>query len=203
MKLQVDFENLLGAEAESGPEILSYAPFEFEEREKIAKVDIQKKHGVQACACANINLVGGNGGAKVTISREEISNFTSIYFGRGAAAIVANDKGVSSGIWWNVKQSSNPDAKDDAGIGPNYQFAVLLTRRDNADFQARLNLSVDAGWRYRIENHFSSKLTVKGQSPSLLFSPATYYEGTCTGIDRKRLGRFKKSNDLKQLAKLD
>jgi len=52
---------------------------------------------------------------------------------------------VHSSIWWNVKQSTNPVAKDNAGIKSDYRFAVLLTRLNNATFQARLNLFLDAG----------------------------------------------------------
>lgn len=203
IKLRVDFEDLPGPGADASPNIISHAPFEFEERENITEAQIQRTHGMQASASANINLVGGSGGAKLTLSREEISKHTAIYFGRGAAATVANDKGVSSGVWWNIKQSTNPVAKDDTGISPNYCFAVLVTRQDDADFQARLDLLIDAGWRHKAENHFSSKLPVKGQCPSLLFSPSTHYEGKSTGIDRNRLGRFKESVQLEQLTWLN
>jgi hypothetical protein len=40
IKLQVDFEDLPGTEAKTCPGIVSYAPFEFEERQNISETQI-------------------------------------------------------------------------------------------------------------------------------------------------------------------
>ncbi len=202
MHLQIDFEDPPGIEATSNPAIISHAPFEFE-RQKITEIDVQQTAGVQHDFSATINLGGGKVGANEKVSHVKVENYKDIYFGKAAAATVINEKGIHSGVWWNVKQSTNPHAKDDAGIEPNCRFAVLLTRRDESDFQAHLRLAVDAGWRHRIENHFSQRIKVPGKEPDLTFSPATdHFEGNCTGIDRKRLGIFKDRAELQRLTLL-
>jgi hypothetical protein len=195
MRLQVDFEDMHGNTPSANPGVISHAPFEFE-RQNVSEINIEETRGAQSNVSATINLVGGNHG--VTHSRVE--KYKELYFGKSAAATLVNDKGVHSGVWWDVKQSTNPHAKDDAGIEPNYRFAVLLTRKNDSDFQARLCLEVNAGWRHRVENNFSQKVTGAGKKPNLTFSPATlHYEGNCTGINRKRLGRFKSCAELQKV----
>jgi len=195
MHLQVDFEDLHGNTSSAHPGIISYAPFEFE-RQNVAEIDVEETRGVQSNVSATIDLVGVNQG----VTHSKVEKYKDVYFGKTAAETVVNDKGVHSGVWWNVKQSTNPHAKDDAGIEPNYRFAVLLTRRNDSDFQARLRLVVDAGWRHRVENTFSQKVTGAGKKPNLTFSPVTlHYEGNCTGINRKRLGRFKNRAELQRV----
>ena len=58
-------------------------------------------------------------------------------------------------MWWNVKKSTNPKTGDDAGIPPNYLFAVLLTRSADASattpFAAQFRLFVEAGWAHKKE----------------------------------------------------
>jgi hypothetical protein len=199
MRLQLDFEDFPGIKGTSHPEIVSHAPFEFE-RQNITEIDVQQTDGVQRDVSATINLGGAKGGANEKVSHVKVENYKDTYFGQAATATVTNEKGVHSSVWWNVKQSTNPHTKDDAGIQPSYRFAVLLTRQDDSDFQARLHLVVDAGWRHRVKNHFSQRMPVSGEGPNITFSPAIqHYEGNCTGIDRKRLGRFKDRAELQQL----
>jgi len=93
IKPRVDFEDLPGVEGTTCPGIISHAPFESEERQKIIEAQIQKKHGKQVCVSADSNIVGVKGGTKVTISDEQISNYTAQHFGRGTAATIAHDKG--------------------------------------------------------------------------------------------------------------
>jgi len=204
IKFRVDFEDLPGVAATTSPGIISHAPFESEEHQKVVEAKIQKKHGQKVSVSAGSNGTGinVNGGIKFEASKEEISTYIAKYFSKGTSATVTNDKEVHSGIWWNVKQSTNPVAKDDAGIESDYRCAVLLTRENNEPFQARLNLLVDAGWRYKAQNMFSPNKTIHGESSTLSFSPATYLEGHCGGINRKRLGRFKGAK-LKQLTQLN
>jgi hypothetical protein len=142
MHLQVDFEDVHGNTPSANPGIISYAPFEFE-RQNVPEINVEETKGGQT----TINLVRVNQG----VTHLKVEKYKDVYFGKAAAETVVNDKGIHSGVWWNVKQSTNPHAKDDAGIEPNYRFAVLLTRRKDSDFQARLRLVVDAGWRHSVE----------------------------------------------------
>jgi hypothetical protein len=199
MHLRVDFENLRGLAPTANPGIISHAPFEVQ-RQNITKIDVQQTDGVQDSIFANINIAGAKGGASKTVSHSKVESYKDLYFGQGASATISNEKGIHSGVWWNVKQSTNPHAKDDAGIESNHRFAVLLTRKDDSDFQARLCLLVDAGWRHRVENRFSGGMTFSAENPNLNFSPTIrHYEGNCMGIDRKRLGKFKDPAALSHL----
>lgn len=199
MHLRLDFQDSEGVKPATSPEIICHAPFELE-RQNITEINVQQTDGVRNSVFANINLAGGKSGGSKTISHSKVENYKDLYFDKGASATVANERGRHSGIWWNVKQSTNPHAKDDAGIESNYRFAVLLTRKNDSEFQVQLRLLVDAGWRHRVENHFSRGITVTGDNPDLNFSPVTRrYEGNCTGINRKRLGRFKDRAELKRL----
>ena len=86
---------------------------------------------------ANINLAGGKGGASKAVSQSKIENYKDLYFGKDISASVAKmRRELIPAVWLNVKQSSNPHAKDDAGIESNHRFAVLFTRKDYLDFQA-------------------------------------------------------------------
>ena len=195
MHLKVDFEDIYGNTPPANPGIISHVPFEFE-RQNVKEIDVEETRGVQSNVSATIDLVGVNQG----VTHSKVEKYKDVYFGKAAAETVANNKGIHSGVWWNVKQSTNPHAKDDAGIEPNYRFAVLLTRENNSDFQARLDLVVDAGWRHTVKNNFSQKVTGAGKKPNLNFSPTTlHYEGNCTGINRKRLGKFKSCAELQKI----
>ena len=140
-------------------------------------------------------------GASLEVTDQRESNYKDRYFSKGSSSTRLNAQSSRSGIWWNVKKSSDPDARDDAGIKANYQFAVLLTRPHNDRFSAKLTLLVDAGWRFKTEIQIPQKVKdSKGASTSLVFSPEVWYEGTrLPGIERTRLGEFRKSDMLVKL----
>jgi hypothetical protein len=202
IKMTVNFEDQETPIGKTQPAVIASAPFVFEEKQKASQTKSQASKKVENVAYTDINLVGGKGGVKHTESTEKITNTTQHYYGKGSSGTICNDAGTTTGIWWNVKKSSNPDAKDDAGIDSNYRFAVLVARHSNTPFHARMKLLVDAGWRFRAENRGSLVSFVKGESPSLIFDPQTWYEGDCAGIDRKRLGQFLEKKKVAGLTKI-
>ncbi|KUJ15913.1 uncharacterized protein LY89DRAFT_98879 [Mollisia scopiformis] len=183
----------------SRPEVLAHAPFVFEEALKRCEIEVQNARRVKDHAAASFNV----GGAKIGIGREVTRSRTSRsihkYFAKGSSATTVDDDGKCSGIWWNVKQSTIPDAQDDAGIDPNYCFAILLTRErnDKAVFKVKINLEAHAGLSYLLENKFSHVIHVK----DLNVDPRTWHVGPCRSIDRERLGHFLKPENLVALTK--
>jgi hypothetical protein len=195
IKLDLDFQ----AEDGNRPSIIEHAPFVQEEHEKESHKKVRKTAKTEFDAHTDIDLRAGHSGTSVKTEEKKESSFTENYYGKGVSSTRAEEDGSRPGIWWNVKKSSDPDSKDDAGIESNYRFAVLLTRKNRERFNARMKLLVDAGWRFRAENRLSQVKYIKGQSPNLAFSPQIWYEGNCKGINRKRLGNFVKDGKLAKL----
>jgi hypothetical protein len=199
--MDLDFE-AAGSNGISHPEIIAHAPFINEEEQNVSHKQIQRIFKTEFTTHADINLIAGKGGVSETVSRQNAENAIKRYSGK-ATSNTRVDKETSkrSGVWWNVKESTDPDKSED-GINSNYRFAVLLTRDNKFDFQVRVKLFVDAGWRFLAENGGRRVKNIDGKSPNLRFSPGTWYEGNCHGIDRKRLGVFLKDDELAELTKL-
>jgi hypothetical protein len=204
IKMDLDFLDANGMESASCPVILNHAPYKTEAYENVTQI----KNTHKIVLNGNGNAGGPPGsllkmGASLEVTDQRESNFKDRYYGKGSSSTRLNAQSSRSGIWWNVKKSSDPDAHDDAGIKANYQFAVLLTRPNNDLFRAKLTLLVDAGWRFKTEIQIPQKVKDnKGaSSTSLVFSPEVWYEGTrLLGIERTRLGEFVKSDTLVKLA---
>jgi hypothetical protein len=176
------------------PEILAHAPFVFEEALKKSEERVKSTREVGDHVDAEINAGVGRFRAGRDVRQKEVRDSIYRYFGKGASAITVDEEGKRSGIWWNVKQSSIPYARDDAGIDPNYHFAVLLTRarNDKEVFKVRINLEVHAGLGYLFENGFSHVIRVK----DLDVDPRIWYVGDCKDIDRRRLEDFEAREKL-------
>jgi hypothetical protein len=199
--MRADFEDIPGTRSAS-PVILAHAPFEFEEKQKETKLTISRSNKVQSEVSVPIGLPGGNGKLKQMSVKEVTSTGSVDYFGKGCSGTVASPEGRISGIWWNVKKSSDPNVKDDAGIDANYRFAVLLTRKSQSPFVIRIKMDVEVanmGMRYRLKGG-ASKVLVGGDSLSLIANPKTYYEGDCTGFSRYNLGRLRRRQEMANLA---
>lgn len=183
----------------SRPEILAHAPFIFEEALKKDKVNVEDTTAAKNHVEGELNI----GAAKFSSGHEttHIAARHSIhkYFSKGASAITVVFDGKRSGVWWNVKQSSIPDAQDDAGIDPNYRFAVLLTRGkdDKEVFKVKICLEIHAGIEYLVENRWKHVI----EAESLSVDPRVWYVGDCRGIDRRRLEEFEMRGKLTDLTK--
>jgi hypothetical protein len=197
----LDFENLASHKNPSHPEIIAHAPYVREEEHSVSYRQIKNIFKRDFTAHADINLVAGQAGITEKVTKEEEERFVKRYSGKAASNTRVDKKlGRRSGVWWNVKKSTDPDKSED-GINSNHHFAVLLNREKNLEFQARIRLFVDAGWRYRAENGGSKVKKIDGSSPNLRFCPAIWYEGNYKCIDRKRLGVFQSDAKLAELTK--
>jgi len=160
----------------------------------------------------------GQVGSETQNTRETEHSYKMRYFIKGSSNTrVDDDSGRRNGVWWNIKKSNNPDAGDDAGIPPNYLFAVLLTRtNDSTPLEARFRLLAKAGIadkRERVIEIVTRPFTKKrgmGRRSSVhrlsqdlmnfaardfdhaakptIFDPRTKREGDCQDIDRLQLG---------------
>lgn len=167
--------------------------------------------------------MGATGGVENTIGTKEETTGKYLYFGKGSSSTRPDASHRKCGVWWNVKKSSDPDSKDDAGIRPNYRFAVLLTRGHRTEtFEAHIQLTIKAGSARRSqmfgpETAVSRPALMKRLSEALLgdevssaklipvvFDPKIKREGKCDGIDgkmidRKNLGKWADHERLAQL----
>lgn len=157
LRLEARVVETQGPAPSSRPEILAHAPFLTEEALKALKVQVKNTTQVEDSANVEFNVGAGkvNAGWKITKGKQIDSE--DHYFGKGSSATIVDNDKKTSGVWWNVKTSSWSNAKDDAGIDPNYRFAILLIRRrdDKAAFRVKFNLRVHAGVEYLIENKFA------------------------------------------------
>ncbi|CZR60632.1 uncharacterized protein PAC_10528 [Phialocephala subalpina] len=199
LELEARVMETQGRSASSRPEILSHAPFLTEEALKASKVQVKNTTQVENSANVDLDV----GAAKISTGRrftrgEELDSEDN-YFGKGSSATIVDNDGKTSGIWWNVKQSSWSNAKDDAGIDPNYRFVVLLTRAkdDKAVFNVKFNLKIHAGLEYWLENSMSHATHIE----DLSVDPRTWHVGECEAIDRESLGHFQKPENLTTLTK--
>jgi len=200
VKVDLDFES--SNTSILSPNIVAHAPFVNEEEQNVSLKDIKHIVKKSITGSANITLGPGKAGASETSSSQREETFVQRYAGRAASSTRVNIKtGRSSGVWWNVKKTTDPN-KSDNGINSNYCFAVLLERDDKSDFEVGLNLMVDAGWRFLAENGGSRETKIDGKSPHLKFVPGIWYEGNCLGIDRKKLDLFRDQDRLADLTKL-
>jgi hypothetical protein len=201
IQMDLDFEDVDGSDNPSYPEIIAHAPYIHEEEHNISYKQIKRMFKKDFTTHADIALVAGKAGISETITKQNEESFIKRYSGKAASSTRVDKKtGKQSGVWWNVKKSTDPDKSED-GINSNHHFAVLLTRVNKSDFQVRVRLFVDAGWRYLAENGGSKVKKIDGKSPDLRFSPELWYEGKCEGIDRKRLGIFHNDGKLTELTK--
>lgn len=199
--MDLDFEEVDNNDNLSRPEIIAHAPYVREEEHDISFKQIKRMFKTDFTTHADINLAAGKAGMSETVSKQNEESFIKRYSGKAASNTRVNKKtGRKSAVWWNVKKSTDPDKSED-GINSNHHFAVLLTRDNKSDFQARIKLFVDAGWRYMAENGGSKVKKIDGKSPNLTFSPGTWYEGKRQNIDRKRLGIFQNDDKLAELTK--
>jgi hypothetical protein len=202
IQFDLDFEEVDRIDKPSHPEIIAHAPYIREEEHHISYKQIKRLFKTDFTTHADISLVPGTAGISETVSKQTEEGFVKRYSGKAASNTRMDKKtGRQSGVWWNVKKSTDPDKSED-GINSNHQFAVLLTRDNKSDFQARIRLFVDAGWRYMAENGGSKVKKIDGASPNLRFCPGTWYEGNCHNIDRKRLEVFRRDGKLAELTKL-
>lgn len=119
-------------------------------------MQIERRKNVELTTQALLDVLGSKSGVGIRTSDETTTRTTRRYHGTGSSGTLANSEGRITGIWWNVKRSSDPDAGDDAGIAANYRFAILLTRESRrAEFRMGLEMVVDAGWKYKLESRFS------------------------------------------------
>ncbi|KAE8453928.1 hypothetical protein EG329_007704 [Mollisiaceae sp. DMI_Dod_QoI] len=199
LKLEAKIIELQGPPT-SRPEILAHAPFVFEEALKVSKVPVETGSEVQMTSDVEVNV----GVGKVKFGRKVIggkqSESVEVYFAKGASAICEDGDGKRSKVWWNVKQSTVPNSKDNAGIDPNYRFAVLLARGkdDKAPYRVKIDLEVHAGWEYLFEHGLSNTIHAK----DLDIDPRTWHVGVDPrSINREKLGLFEKPEYLASLTK--
>lgn len=243
-RLEVDFrdQNQPGEPCE--PTIALTAPYSVEEhlyeeiveyKNKFTKV-VKKTRKITATAGVSEAPVkaGLNGElGSETGKTDELEYSTKVhYFSKGSSNTrVDEDSNRRYGVWWNVKKSTNPRTGDDAGIPPNYLFAVLLTRtNDSASFEAQFRLYAEAGWAHKKEKMveiIARHLTTKGRkgrpSPAhrplsqeladfaagnyegrpkpMVFDPQKKTEGDFQGIDRMQLGKYGNEDELKRLTR--
>jgi hypothetical protein len=229
--MEVDFIDKDGATNPCRPEVISSAPFSVQERmnEMVTDVTVKATHVVTKVAEVNATAGAGIPGAKAGVdtrdTNEKEFKYKIRYFGKGSSNTRCDDSGLRNGVWWNVNKSSNPDAKDDAGIPPNYLFAVLVERsNDSAPFEARIRLTVEAGWAHKMEKILqilAGKTSTKRRPSSIkrrshelihltaddceselepvVFDPRTKFEGKCENIDREMLGKYLKEGELAKL----
>lgn len=201
IQMDLDFEEVDGSDQPSHPEIITHAPYIREEEHNVSTKQIKKMFKKDFTTHADITLGAGKAGVRETVTKQNEESFIKRYSGKAASNTRIDKKtGRQSGVWWNVKKSTDPDKSED-GINSNHHFAVLLTRNNKSDFQASIRLFVDAGWRYRAENGGSKVKKIDGKEPNLRFSPGTWYEGNCEDIDRKRLAVFRNDAKLAGLTK--
>jgi hypothetical protein len=237
-RMEVNFHDQDESGKPCNPVIISTAPFSAQERVHEEIVDFREKTTVlikktkKVTATAGVDNtgvkagLGGEFGSETQNTRELEHSYKVHYFIKGSSNTrVDDDSGRRYGVWWNVKKSNNPDTRDDAGIPPNYLFAVLLIRaNDSTPFEARFRLFAEAGWAHKKERivelvtrHMMKKGRLssahrplsqelanfaagdyEGTPKPTVFDPRTKFEGDCQGIDRMQLGKYKEG----ELAKL-
>lgn len=243
-RLEVDFHDQNGSGKPCEPMVASTAPYSVEEhlyeeivehKNKVTKV-VKKTKKIKATAGvseAPVNAgVDGELGTE-TQQTDELEYSTKVhYFSKGSSNTrVSDDSGRRYGVWWNIKKSTNPKTGDDAGIPPNYLFAVLLTRtNDSTPFEALFRLYAEAGWAHKkekmieiITRHLAAKGkkdrpssvhrplpqeladfaagNYEGRPKPMVFDPQIKFEGDCHGIDHLQLGKYKKENELEKLTR--
>jgi hypothetical protein len=241
-RMEVSFHDQDESGNPCAPVVISTAPYSVEERldEEIVefknKITTVVKKTKKVTATAGLTVALLNAGLDGELGSEsqktkELEYSTQVhYFSKGSSNTrVDDDSGRRYAVWWNVKKNTNPKTGDDAGIPPNYLFAVLLTRtNDSIPFEARYRLFAEAGWAHRKEKIIdivTRHLTKKGKEgrPSsvhrplpqeladfavgnyegipkpMVFDPRTKFEGDCQGTDRLQLGKYKKDDELQKL----
>ena len=179
------FEDSRGIEPTASPVIISHAPFELR-CQSITEIDVWQTDGAQDSVFANINLAGvkvehgrRSPNQRLKTARIEILAKVLLQLLQMRREFIPASGEMSSNARIRTRRTTQVSS-------PNYRLAVLFTRKNYLDFQAWLHLLVHVGWRHRVENRFSGRMTVSGVNPNLTFSPAVHhYEGNCTGIDRK------------------
>lgn len=242
-RIEADFQDQDKSGKPCGPAIVSTAPYSFEERlyeevvefkNKVTKMVKKTKKISATVGITEAPLKAGLNGELGTETQKinEIEYSTKVhYFSKGSSNTrVDEDSNRRYGVWWNVKKSTNPKTGDDAGIPPNYLFAILLTRsNDSTPFEAHFRLFAEAGWAHKKEKIVeivARHLTTKGKGrPSaanrplsqeladfaagnyegrpkpMVFDPRIKFEGDCQGIDRMQLGKYKKDEELEKLTR--
>jgi hypothetical protein len=141
----LDSEEIDGNDKPWFPEILVHAPYVREEEQNITNKQIKKIFKREFTAHTEIDLAAGKANVNETVSNQNEKSFIKRFSGKAASGTRVHKKaGKRSGVWWNVKKSTDPDKSND-GINSTHQFAVLLTRNDQSDLQARPRLFIDAG----------------------------------------------------------
>lgn len=205
-RMDVDFCDEDRSTNPCNPEVICTAPFSTQEHmnELVTDVTVKAIRSVKKAAEVNATACAGIPGAKVGTETQKTNEkefkYKIRFFGKGSSGTRCDNSGRRNGVWWNVNKSSDPDAKDDAGITPNYLFAVLIKRtNDSAPFKARIRLTVKAGWAQKVEKILQI-LAGKSSMDSLeAFDPRTKFEGKCEGIDRALLGKYLKEGELAKL----
>lgn len=241
-RLEVDFHDQNESGQPCKPMIASTAPYSVEERlyeevvefkNKVIKA-VKKIKKIRATAGVSeapfkASLGGELGSEKQETDELEYSTKVH-YFSKGSSNTrVDEDSGRRYGVWWNIKKSTNPKTGDDAGIPPNYLFAVLLARADNSTpFEAQFRLYAEAGWAHKkekmveiITRHLKTKGSkdspssdrrslsqeladfaagnYEGRPKPMIFDPRIKFEGDCQRIDRMQLGKYKNEDELVKL----
>jgi hypothetical protein len=213
------------------PAIMTTAPFVAEEHDNKDVVDFKRENSKVNRKNINSGVgvgnqaarMGASGAVENTISTKEETTGKYLYFSKGSSNTRCDASGRRYAVWWNVKKSSNPNSKDDAGIHPNYRFAVLLKRNHETEpFEAQVQLTIKADSARRSqmfgpETAINRPALIKRLSEALLgdevnsaklipvvFDPKIKREGKCDGIDgkmidRKNLGKWADHERLAQL----
>jgi hypothetical protein len=238
--MDVTFNNIANKNVSTDlaqPEVVSTAPFWYEMPQnllsRIWKKEelhaINKTYGIEIGAGRTIPNVEAR--AKVKRTKMDYSKLHTDgeyhYYDKGSSSTTVDETGRRTGVWWNAKKSSAPGLKDDAGLQPNYLFAILLTRSSaTAPFEARMHLAIDA-WqkdkKVKSSQLFSEDIAVKrpkaiqrlssrwikpaedaeGDAAPITFDPKVMLEGQCDKIDINRLARYKDGQELAKLTIID
>jgi hypothetical protein len=155
-KMDVDFQMPQGADVEKcshRPTILASAPFSVQANINETNIDVKDKmtHGNKSSLNVKVTPVI-QFSAEVSNGTETQRTFQQHFYEKGTS-FKRCEPGSSNwtGVWWNVEESGNPEAKDDAGISPNHRFAVLVERASNTKYVAVIQLTVDGGLGYKRE----------------------------------------------------
>jgi hypothetical protein len=139
----------------SQPKVIAHAPFVIQGRTNQTEIDVTAKRTNETKAGTGVKLpYFENANAEVTYTNsvEVERKFHERYYQKGASnKRCTPGSSTWTAVWWNLEESGNPEAKDDAGISPDHRFAVLIERASNAKFIVKIRLNIEAGWSYKKE----------------------------------------------------
>lgn len=181
----------------SKPDVISWAPFRFQEQSDPTTIDVEEEK--QAGANASGGLPGGSAGINASVRKK--TNYQRRYFDRGTGGRYPNPKmDTYDGIWWTLQESLNPEQRD--GIRVNCLFAVLIQRESDAPFIGDFQLVIEAGIWYKIKKKWETVIGRAIPDDPINFDPSAKPQGKLDGIDANNLGTYLDKERLMELVDL-